>query len=432
MATSRERKMTDSIAKNLRFAAGIMTTALVLTQVPARADVVLDWNAIMQSTVSSQAPFPQARSAAITQLAVFEAVNAIRKDYQPYARTINAPADASSEAAAAAAAHAVLKNYFPASAATLDAALASSLAAIPDDSARSSGISVGQMAAAAVLTARSDDGSGPAQFNVSAAQNPGDWIPTPGCTAAGGAFFHWRNLKPFVLRSADQFQLDEPPALTSARYTRDYNEVRTMGGTSSSLRSQDRADVARFYAAVSPVAVWNPIARQLSVTAGGSLSENARAFALLNMAISDAAAATFDTKYLHNFWRPETAIRMGHADDNDRTEGDPAFTPLITSPCFPGYPSAHAALSGAARAVLEQIYTPRHGSLVVSHPAVPGIVLNYRKLKEITDDIDDARVYGGIHFRFEQDMGSDLGRRVGEYLIRNSIGFARACDCGSR
>jgi hypothetical protein len=201
---------------------------------------------------------------------------------------------------------------------------------------------------------------------------------------------------------------------------------------SSTLRPQDRADVATFYAAVSPVGIWNPIARQLAVAAGDSPSENARALALLNMALSDAAVATFDSKYLYNFWRPETAIAMGDADGNEKTEADPAFKPFITTPCFPGYPSAHATLSGAAREVLEQIYTPRRRSLILSHPAVPGIVLSYQKLKEITDDIDDARVYGGIHFRFEQEQGADLGRRVGQYVIRNTIGSARACGCESR
>jgi hypothetical protein len=406
-------------------------TAVVLTQSIARADVVLDWNAIMQSTVSGQAPFTQARFAAITQLAVFEAVNAIRKDYQSYLGTITAPAEASAEAAVVTAAHSVLKNYFPASAAALDAARASSLAVIPDGSAKNAGISVGEMAAAAVIAARSDDRSAPAQFYFPTTQNPGGWVTTPSCTA-GGAFFQWRNLKPFVLRSADQFRLDEPPALMSAIYSRDYNEVKAMGSMNSTLRPQDRTDVARFYGAVSPVGVWNPIGRQLSVIAGNSLSESARAFALLNMAMNDAAVATFDTKYRYNFWRPETAIRMGYADDNDRTEADPTFTPLITAPCFPGYPSAHATLSGAAREVLEQLYTPRRRSLILSNPAVPGMTLRYQKLKEIANDIDDARVYGGIHFRFEQQAGADLGRRVGEYLIKHSISSVRACGCENR
>jgi hypothetical protein len=288
------------------------------------------------------------------------------------------------------------------------------------------------MAAAAVLAARSNDGSAPPQFYLPTTQDPGEWIPTPGCTAAGGAFLHWRDLKPFVLRSADQFQLDEPPALTSAAYARDYNEVKSVGATNSSLRPSDRADVARFYAAVSPVGVWNPVARQLSVEAGNSLSENARAFALLNMALSDAAVVTFGIKYQFNFWRPETAIRMGQTDGNERTEADPSFMPFITTPCFPSYPSAHATLSGAAREVLERLYTPRRRSLILSNPAVPDITLRYGKLKEITDDIDDARVYGGIHFRFDQREGADLGKRVGEYVVKTSIRPDGACGCPNR
>jgi hypothetical protein len=327
----------------------------------------------------------------------------------------------------------VLKNYFPASSAVLDAARASSLAPIPDGPAKSAGISAGEMAAAALIAARTNDGSAPLEFYAPpVSQTRGQWVSTPSCPAAGGTFFNWPKMKPFVLRSADQFQLDEPPALTSARYTRDYNEVKALGGAGSTLRPLDRTDVARFYAATSPVAVWNPIARQLSIAAGDSLSENARAFALLNMALSDAAIAVFDTKYAYNFWRPETAIRLGHIDDNPGTEPDPSFTPLIVAPCFPGYPSAHATLSGAAREVLEQIYTARRRSLILSNPALPDITLKYRKLKEITEDIDDARVYGGIHFRFEQEEGSDLGRRVGEYLVKHSIGPARACACGNR
>jgi len=411
---------------------GTITTALILNQAIARADAVLDWNTVMQSTVGNLAPFLQARFAAITQLAVFEAVNAIKKDYTPYLGTITAPPDASTEAAAVAAAHTVLKAYFPANAVTLDAMRASSLAMIPAGPAKSSGISVGERAAAAVMAARANDGATPPGFYLPASSAPGQWQSTPSCTAAGGAFFQWRNVKPFGLQSADQFQLDEPPALNSARYVRDYNEVKAVGSANSTVRPQDRTDVARFYAAVSPVAVWNPIARQLSVAAAGSPSENAHAFAILNMAMSDAAVATFDTKYEYNFWRPETAIHMGQTDGNPATEGDASFIPLVVTPCFPGYPSAHATLSGAAREVLERLYTSRRRSLILSNPAVPTITLRYKKLKEITDDIDDARVYGGIHFRFEQDLGADLGRRVGEYLFKRSIASTRACSSADR
>ncbi len=424
--------MTMSRAKRIRLAAGIISTVLSLTQTIARADAVLDWNTVMQSTVAGLPPFPQARVAAIAQLAVFEAVNAIHKEYEPYLGTVTASPGASSEAAAIAAAHTVLKAYVPDSAATLDAVRASSLAMIPDGPAKTSGIAAGEMAAAAVMAARSDDGSTPPAFYMPASSGPGEWQPTPSCTAAGGAFFHWRNVKPFGLQSADQFRLDDPPALTSARYVRDYNEIKQMGGANSTLRPQDRSDVARFYAVTSPVSVWNPVARQLSVAAENSIVQNAHALALLNMAIHDAAVATFDSKYQYNFWRPETAIRMGQTDGNEATDADPSFTPFITTPCFPGYPSAHATLSNAAREVLETLYTSRRRSLVLTSTAAPDITLRYNKLKEITEDIDDARVFGGIHFRFDQDAGADLGRRVGEYLSKHSIGAVRACGCENR
>jgi hypothetical protein len=418
--------MGNYTAKSIRLVTGTITTALVLTQTIARADAVLDWNTVMQSTVANLPPFPQARFAAITQLAVFEAVNAISKEYRPYLGTITAPSDASAEAAAVAAAHTVLKAYFPGNAATLDAARMSSLAMIPDGPAKTAGIAAGEMAAAAAMAERSDDGSSPPAFYMPALPDAGQWQSTPSCSAAGGAFFHWRNVKLFGLQSADQFQLDEPPALNSVRYARDYNEVKAFGGTNSALRPQDRSEVARFYGAVSPVGVWNPVARQLSMAAGGSLSENAHALALLNMAMSDAAVATFDTKYRYNFWRPETAIRLGLIEGKQTMDADPSFTPLITTPCFPSYPSAHATLSNAAREVLENLYGSRRRSLILSNPAVPGLTLNYNKLKEITQDIDDARVYGGVHFRFEQEAGADLGRHVGEYLYKRSIRSVRA------
>ena len=363
-------RMNFHTAKTIRLFTGLVFSAGIAT-----ADAVLDWNSIMQTTVAAQAPFPQARFAAITQLAVFEAVNAVTGEYKPYLGTIAAAPGASAEAAAIAAAHAVLKNYFPASAATLDAALASSLAPIPDGPAKSSGIMIGEMAAAAMIADRINDGSAPPGFYVPTSSGPGEWQTTPSCPAAGGVFFHWRNVKTFGLRSADQFRLDEPPALSSARYARDYNEVLAVGGTTSALRPQDRSDVALFYAVTSPVAVWNPVARQLSIAAGSSPSENARTLALLNMAMNDAAVATFDTKYEYNFWRPETAIRMGHTDGNRATDPDPSFTPLVATPCFPGYPSAHATLSNAAREVLERLHTPRRRSLVLSNPAVPGVTL---------------------------------------------------------
>jgi hypothetical protein len=152
----------------------------------------------------------------------------------------------------------------------------------------------------------------------------------------------------------------------------------------------------------------------------------------MNTAMNDAAVATFDAKYEYNTWRPESAIRMGQTHGNEATEPDPLFTPLMAAPCFPGYPSAHATLSSAARQVLENLFGSRRRSLALSNPAVPGTTLRYSRLKEITEDIDDARVYGGIHFRFEQDAGADLGRYIGDYVHKHTIVSSGTCQCEDR
>lgn len=395
--------------------------ALALIPAVGRSEIILDWNAIMQTTVSSQPPFPQARFAAITQLAVFEAVNAITRDYKPYLGTITAAPEASPEAAAVAAAHAVLRNYFPASAPSLDAAKASSLATIPNNPAKLAGIAVGEAAAAAMIAARSNDGSAPASFFLPTSSNPGEWQPTPGCTPAGGAFFHWQNLTPFAIRSAGQFFLFPPPQLTSARYARTFNEVKEVGGVNSTERPQDRTNVALFYAAVSPVGVFNAAARQISAAKGKSLSENARDFALINMAISDAAVATFHAKYMYKSWRPETAIHDAANDRNDKTVPDATFKAFITAPCFPGYPSAHGTLGNAAARVMEESYGHGPFSITLSSAAVPGVTLQYATLDEITEDIADARVYGGIHFRIDQSAGALLGSRIGRYVYSHTL-----------
>ena len=415
-----------NIKKHSHLAIGVLALVYFAPAI-AVGDAVTDWNMIMQNTVSTQPPFPQARFAAITQLAVFEAVNAITGDYQPYLGTISGAPSASPDAAAIAAAHRVLVTYFQTAAATLDAARASSLAIIPDGSAKTAGIAIGVAAADAVMAARTGDGSETPEFYMPSSSQPGQWQVTPGCPATGAIFFHWRKVKPFGLKSPDQFRLDPPPALISPRFTRDYNEVKDVGSAASTDRPRDRADVATFYAVATPIGVFNPVARQLSAARGDSISQNARTFALLNMAISDGAVAVFDTKYTYNFWRPETAIRFTGDDGNSRTGPDPAYTPFILCPCFPSYPSAHGTLSGAAREVLERLFSDATTSITLSNSAVPGITLNYTKLKQINEDISDARVYGGIHYRFDQDEGAELGRRVGEYIFKNQLGPAQSC-----
>jgi hypothetical protein len=259
MKTMRTRKtMTAGFWATLIFNPGI-----------ASADAVLEWNKVMVAILSDQPPPIQNRFAAITHLAVFEAVNAVTGDYKPYLGTITVSPDASAEAAAIAAAHNVLKNYFPSNAAVLDAARESSLARIPEGHAKSAGIAIGETAAARMIAARENDGSGAPASHLPTSSHPGEWQLTQDCPATGGVFLHWRNVTPFGIRSAAQFRSDPPPALASTRYTRAYNEVKAVGGVDSTERPLDRVDVARLYAVLGDAALWNPIARQIAAAYSG-------------------------------------------------------------------------------------------------------------------------------------------------------------------
>jgi hypothetical protein len=420
-------KRTRSDVRTRSFALCMFMAALLFGSALAKADSVLDWNEIAVNTAvaNQQNPFAQARYAAIVHLAVFEAVNAVTGEYRPYLGTITAPPDASAEAAAIEAAYRVLSAYFPASQAALDSDRKQSLGSIPDGQAKINGITTGDAAAQAMITLRANDGSSPAQFKVPGPPVPGEWQATSSCPIvngiAVGIALQWQNITPFGIPRASDFLLDPPPALTSNRYARTYNEVMTVGSIDSTDRPQDRADVALFYEASSPTQVFNQAARQVAKEQGRSLSENARALALINMAMSDTLVATFLNKYHYNFWRPETAIHAGDADGNPKTDGDPSWAPFIVTPCFPSYPSAHGGASNGAAVVMRRIYGEDGHSITLSNPAVPNIVLQYTSFSEITADISDARVYGGIHFRTDQDAGARLGQAVGRVIYRDNL-----------
>jgi hypothetical protein len=393
----------------------------------AHADAVIAWNKIMEETVLPTNAFLQTRSAAITQLAVFEAVNSIFNEYEPYLENIPAAPGSSAEAAAIAAAHRALVVLHPDRAATLDALRASSLATIPESPARANGIAVGVAAADAMLALRANDGSGTTVPYTPGAE-PGDWQPTP------PAFLPalnpgWGAVTPFAIESPAQFRPGPPPSIHSGRFARDYNEVKSVGSAQSTTRPVDRTNVARFYAVVLGIDCYNPAARQVSAAQGKSLSENARIFALLAMAVSDALIASTEAKFYYNYWRPVTAIRAGNTDGNRKTQPDANFLPLVTTPPFPSYPSNHGTIAGAARAVLEDVFGKRGHAIVLSSPKIPDVVLNYTVWKQIADDISDARIYGGIHYRFDQEAGTRLGRRIGEDILRHALRPVHGGDC---
>ena len=402
---------------------------LVCSSMNARADVVLDWDSIAVTTLISQgqSPVAQARFMAITQLAVFEAVNAIEGNYKPYLGTVVTSVGASADAAAVAAAYRVLKTYFP-GAPNLDPAYTAALAAIPDGPAKTSGIATGEAAAAQMIALRVGDGSSPPLFYAPTSSDPGAWQLTPSCPAAGGTSFQWQNITPFGIPSDPgsqtwlaQFLPGPPPALTSNRYAKDYNEVKTVGSLNSTERPPDRADVARFFVPSSPTFVFNLVARQVAVAQGKSLSENARALALINMATNDSLVASFATKYHYKLWRPETAIRAGDLDGNAKTDLDLTFVPYILTPCFPSYPSNHASGSNSAAEILRRLYGAGGHSITITNAAVPSVTLHYTTFKQITNDVDDARVFGGIHFRFDQKAGGRLGRDIATYIYKHNL-----------
>jgi hypothetical protein len=325
----------------------------------------------------------------------------------------------------------VLITYFGPSA-QLDANRTSSLAAISDGDAKNKGIATGNAAAAAMIALRANDGSSPPRFKIPGPPVPGEYQATPSCPivngVAVGTFFHWQNLTPFGIQRASDFLLSPPPALTSNAYARAYNEVMTVGSADSTERPQDRADVVLFYAGSSPTFVFNQAARQVAQEQQRSLSENARALALINMAISDSLVASYYNKYHYNFWRPETAIRGGNTDGNRKTEADPTFLPFIVAPCHPSYPSNHGSASNGGAEVLRRLYGQAGHAITISNPAFPTTVLHYTSFKQITADISDARVYGGIHFRTDQDAGAVLGRAIGTAVYKNNLRPAHGDD----
>ena len=411
------------IFRSRQLSAVLAAVSLLSCPLASHADVVTDWNEIMVVTAAaSPDPAARGRTAVITQVAVFEAVNSVLGEYTPYLGRTPAPADASPDAAAVAAAHRVLTALHPENRANLDSARAASLASIPDNPSKTDGLNLGVAAAEALLALRADDG-----FNVvvpyTPEADPGIWQPTP--PGFEPAFRPGLGqVATFGITNAQQFRSDPPPALTSKAYARAYHEVKRLGDTNSSNRPHRKAELARFYAVSDADTIYYPAARQASAAQGKTLSENARIFALLSMAIWDGVIACFETKYHFNYWRPVTAIRAAHTDGNAKTDPDPQWRALVFTPPFPSYPSGHASFGAAARAVLEEMFGEGGHRITLRNPAVPDIVLHYTTFKQITDDIDEARVTGGVHFRFDQEAGARQGKRVGEYILRHWLRVA--------
>lgn len=407
-------------------ARAVVLSSLMLTAIPAGAsDAVMEWNqiALAASVTAGQGAVPQTRTMAIVQVSVHDAVNGITGEYKTYLSAGHGPSTAAPEAAAIAAAHYALVRLFPGQAPALNAARAASLAARGLTEA-DAGIDVGESAAAAILALRSTDGAAQAQFPYSApgAGLPGVWVPVG---TAPIVLPGWGSVTTWVLRSGSQFRPDAPPSLESGRYARDYNEVRDLGSVNSLLRTAEQTEIARFWMG-SPSAIWNGVARQLIEARELDLSETARVFALFYLASSDAGIACWDAKYTFNFWRPITAIRNGALDGNDATIADPDWSALVATHQHPEYPSGHSTNSGAMATILIELFGDDPGvPIAATSPTNVGFVRHWATLSEGIDEVIDARVYTGFHFRTSDEVGARLGRQVARFVMNHALGTDR-------
>jgi hypothetical protein len=304
----------------------------------------------------------------------------------------------------------MLLNIVPAQKPLLDAQYAVSLAAIPDDSAKTRGIAVGEAAAAAMIAARTDDGRfGPFRFLVGF--GPGAWQPVlPAFVNDPNAWL--KDVKPFLIRSSSQFRSKGPLSLTSRAYAREFDEVKSLGSASSTTRLADQTLAARYWAE-NPPATWNRIFRTLSTQQGLTVVENARLFAMLYMSAADALISVWDDKAYRSFWRPITAIRAADTDGNPRTVKDDGWLPLIANPPYPEHPSGHAGLSGSIVATLQDFFET--DELAWSDTNNGGFTRSFTRFSQAIDEVVDARVWSGIHFRNADEQGAKIGRKVAKW-----------------
>ena len=393
----------------------------------ARADVVTQWNINAATALLATAGQPPGQSVphlAMVHGAVYDAVNAIDGGHLPYLLSPSAagPFD-SKDAAAATAAYRVLVTLLPAQQATLDAQYAASLATVPDGTPKTRGIAVGEAAAAAMLAARSGDGRFGA-FRFTVGSEPGAWKPVlPAFVNDPNAWL--KDLKPFLVDRPSRFRSAGPLRMTSLAYARELDEVRVLGSASSTHRSADQTNAARYWAE-NPPATWSRVLRTLSAQNGLSVVENARLFAMAYMTAADALISVWDDKAHYSFWRPITAIREADTDGNPLTWKDENWTPLLATPPYPDHPSGLAGLSSAITATVQDFFGTDMISWRDTNNA--GLTRNFTRLSQAVQEIVDARVWSGIHFRTADEQGARIGREVAQYRKAHAYFMKRRAD----
>jgi hypothetical protein len=372
------------------------------------------WNVIALQTTSTGpfSPPRESRAVAMVSMAMFDAVNSITGQYEPFTVRVVAERTASPAAAIIAAAHDVLAALYPSAVSALDVAYDSSLAPITGQ-AKEDGISAGAAAAAAVLAMRQRDNSAD-HPRYSESHGPGAWIPTPPAFAAAMEP-GWGKVVPFVLDSGSQFRPAAPPQPGSAAYVRDYAEIVPLGVAGSATRTAAQTEAARFWMATAPQ-LWNQVVRQLTVARKMDPASAARAYLLVNVASADAAIASWDAKFTYGQWRPVSAIRSTADDGSASTHPDTAWAPLLATPPFPDYPAGHTTIGGAAERVLTEMFGGKPGPISITSPTASGVTHHYASFAEISEEVVNARVWAGVHWRTSSTAGRELGQVIGKHV----------------
>lgn len=373
---------------------------------PSRGNLVLEWNARLVDALRAETNAPPL---AVRNLAIFHVALAGAVE-----ETVNEPMEIRELVVGEVACQTALLLY-PSRSAIFDGLHQRFLPVAPLGATQAAALVRGRSLAAAALAGRSADGA-TAHLSYIPHRHPGAWRRTP-------PFFrppelpHWPRMSLFVLDGADV--PPPPPALDGVEYARAFDEVKILGAKGSHARTAEQTLIARFWSDFSftstPPGHWNAIARQIATERGLAWTDTARLFAALNMAMADAGIVMWTAKYRYNSWRPVTAIREAAHDGNDATEADPKWSPLLATPPHPEYVSGHSGFSAAAAAVLRVYFGTDAIAFKAESDAMPGVSREFTRLSDAVREISDSRIYGGIHFRFATDAGSDCGERVGEF-----------------
>jgi len=406
--------------RNLSRAAGLIVCASLSWAAQAKADVVLDWNAIAIQTIGAAVPPRPGPSAildvAVVHVAIHDAIQAFEGRFEPYVGSIP-NATGSPIAAAATAAHDVLVARFPSQTGALDTLLSNylnNLGLLGD-----AGVAVGQQAAVGILNLRAGDGSFPSNPQVFVGgTEPGEWRPTPPAFAPMAA--PWLGtVVPFTLKDSTQLAASPPPPhLRSGEYARDYDEVKALGSAGSTARTQAQTDLALFYTD-NFLALWERTLRGIAAANINNIGDSALLFALANMSAADATITAWVDKKHWNFWRPITAIREGDDDGNPRTAGDPAWLPMIATPPYPEYTSGANNLTGAMTRTLELFFGDKVTFTVTSTPVNKS--KTYHRFSDMADDVVNVRIYQGIHFRTADAVARRQGTRAADWAFSHYL-----------